>query len=95
MNQRELMELRRQKLKTEITDHLDLLIGSVHKTPSQRGYHLTTKVAGKSATKYVRQELAPQAQAMTANHRQVRKLLHRLSDLNWRWLQLPPANPNP
>ena len=95
MNQRELMELRRQKLKAEITAHLDLLIGSVHKTPSQRGYHLTTKIAGKSATKYVRQELAPQAQAMTANHRQVRKLLHRLSDLNWRWLQRPTVHPNP
>ena len=50
-------------------------------------------MAGKSATKYVRQELAPQAQAMTANHRLVRKLLHRLSGLNWRWLQLPAAPP--
>lgn len=95
MTQRELIELRRQKLKAEIAAHLDLLIGSVHQTPSQRGYHLTAKIAGKSATKYVRQELAPQAKEMTANHRQVRKLLRQLSALNWRWLQLPPADPHP
>jgi hypothetical protein len=27
---------------------------------------------------------------MTANHLKVRKLLTRLSDVNWRLLQLPP-----
>ena len=88
MNQIELIELRREKLKTRIASHLDLLIGSVHKTPSQRGHHLTTKVDGKSATKYVRKELAPMAREMTRNHLQVRKLLRQLSALNWRWLQL-------
>lgn len=95
MNQLELIELRRQKLKAQIADRLDLLIGSVHKTPSQRGCHLTTKIAGKSATKYVRQGLAPLAREMTGHHRRVRKLLHQLSDLNWRWLQLQDSDPNP
>ena len=88
MNQLELIEIRRQKLKDQIASRLDLLIGSVHKTPSQRGYHLTTKVDGKSATKYVRKELAPMAKEMTANHLHLRKLLRQLSALNWRWLQL-------
>ena len=88
MKQLELIELRRQKLKDQIATHLDLLIGSIHKTPSQSGYHLTTKEEGKSVTKYVRKDLVPQALEMTANHLQVRKLLRQLSALNWRWLQL-------
>ena len=88
MKQRALIELRRQKLKAQIALHLDLLIGSVHKTPSQSGHHLTTKVGGKSVTKYVRKELVPQALAMTRQHLKLRQLLRQLSALNWRWLQL-------
>jgi hypothetical protein len=88
MTQLELIELRRQRLKAQIASRLDLLIGSVHKTPSQSGYHLTAKAEGKSVTKYVRKELVPQAKEMTGNHLQVRKLLRQLSALNWRWLQL-------
>jgi hypothetical protein len=30
--------------------------------------------------------------AMTANHLRVRKLLQRLSEANWRLLQLPPPD---
>ena len=67
---------------------MDLLVGSIHKTPSQTGYHLTTKVEGKSVTKYVRQSLVPQAQAMTENHLQVQALLRQLSQINWQLLQL-------
>jgi len=88
--QAELLRFRQEQLKRQITDSLDLLQGSLHKNPSQRGYHLTTKVDQKTVTKYVRQELVPQVQAMTANHLKVRKLLQRLSETNWRLLQLPP-----
>jgi len=88
--QAELLRFRQEQLKRQITDSLDLLQGSLHKNPSQRGYHLTTKVDQKTVTKYVRQELVPQVQAMTANHLKVRKLLQRLSESNWRLLQLPP-----
>jgi len=75
-----------------IQDALDLLQGSLHKNPSQRGYHLTTKVDQKTVTKYVRQEWVPQVRAMTRNHLKVRKLLQRLSEANWRLLQLPPPD---
>ena len=93
MKQLELIELRRQKLKDQIASRLDLLIGSVHKTPSQSGYHLTTKIDRKSVTKYVRKELVPQAKDMAHNHLVVRKLLRQLSALNWRWLQLKEQQP--
>ena len=86
----ELLRFRQEQLKRQINDALDLLQGSLHKNPSQRGYHLTTKVDQKTVTKYVRQEWVPQVRAMTRNHLKVRKLLQRLSEANWRLLQLPP-----
>jgi len=89
---RDSLEFRRQQLHRQITAALDLLQGSLHKNPSQRGYHLTTKVNQKTVTKYVRQELVPRVRAMTRNHLKLRLLLGRLSDVNWRLLQLPPQD---
>jgi hypothetical protein len=93
MNKRtEVLRFRQEQLKRQIHDALDLLQGSLHKNPSQRGYHLTTKVGQKTVTKYVRKELVPLVRAMTANHLKVRKLLQRLSQANWRLLQQPPPD---
>jgi hypothetical protein len=91
-NPHQLLLFRQQQLKRQIAQCLDLLQGSLHKNPSQRGYHLTTKVDQKTVTKYVRKELVPQVRAMTANHLRLRKLLQRLSQTNWRLLQLPPPD---
>ena len=90
--QSELLQFRQEQLKRQISDALDLLQGSLHKNPSQRGYHLTVKVDQKTVTKYVRKELVPLVRAMTRNHLKVRKLLQRLSEANWRVLQLPPPD---
>jgi hypothetical protein len=86
------LQFRQQQLKRQIQYALDLLQGSLHKNPSQRGYHLTVKVDQKTVTKYVRKDLVPLVRAMTRNHLKVRKLLQRLSDANWRLLQLPPPD---
>ena len=90
--QQELLRFRKDQLQRQINQALDLLQGSLHKNPSQRGYHLTTKVDQKTITKYVRQELVPLVRAMTANHLKVRRLLQRLSETNWRLLQRPPPD---
>ena len=90
--QSEVLQFRQEQLKRQINHALDLLQGSLHKNPSQRGYHLTLKVDQKTVTKYVRKELVPLVRAMTRNHRKVRKLLQRLSEANWRVLQLPPPD---
>ena len=87
---REVLQFRREQLQRQINTALDLLQGSLHKNPSQRGYHLTTKVEQKTVTKYVRKELVARVRAMTRNHLKVRRLLSRLSEVNWRLLQLPP-----
>jgi hypothetical protein len=88
--QHEVLRFRQEQLQRQIHAALDLLQGSLHQNPSQRGYHLTTKVDQKTVTKYVRKALVPQVRAMTRNHLKVRQLLARLSEANWRLLQLPP-----
>ena len=88
----ELLQFRKEQLHRQIHQALDLLQGSLHKSPSQRGYHLTLKVDQKTITRYVRKELVPLVRAMTRNHLKVCKLLQRLSEANWRLLQLPPPN---
>jgi hypothetical protein len=88
--QRQNLLFRQEQLLRQINAALDLLQGSLHKNPSQRGYHLTTKLEQKTLTKYVRKELVPRVRAMTCNHLKVRQLLARLSEVNWRLLQLPP-----
>jgi len=90
--QHDTLRFRQEQLQRQIHETLDLLQGSLHKNPSQRGYHLTTKVNQKTVTKYVRQELVPQVRAMTQNHRKLRRLVQRLADTNWRLLQLPPQD---
>ena len=90
--QHDTLRFRQEQLQRQIHEALDLLQGSLHKNPSQRGYHLTTKVNQKTVTQYVRQDLVPQVRAMTQNHRKLRRLLQCLSDTNWRLLQLPPQN---
>jgi hypothetical protein len=90
--QSELLQFRKTQLQRQISQALDLLQGSLHKNPSQRGYHLTIKVDQKTVTKYVRQDLVPLVRAMTRNHLKVRRLLQRLSEANWRLLQLPPPD---
>ena len=88
----EILRFRQEQLRQQINAALDLLQGSLHKNPSQRGYHLTTKVHQKTVTKYVRHELVSQVRAMTRNRLKLRRLLTRLSEVNWRLLQLPPDN---
>ena len=90
--QSEVLRFRKVQLQQQINQALELLQGSLHKNPSQRGYHLTLKVDQKTVTKYVRKELVPLVRAMTRNHLKVRKLLQRLSQANWRLLQLPPPD---
>jgi len=90
--QSQVLQFRKEQLQRQINQALDLLQGSLHKNPSQRGYHLTIKVDQKTVTKYVRKELVPLVRAMTRNHLKVRKLLQRLSEANWRLLQRPPPD---
>jgi hypothetical protein len=82
--------LRRQQdaIKNEIAENLDLLAGSIAKSPSMSGHSLTTEREGKTVTVYVRKDILQRAQAMTERHRKVKDLILRLSKINWELLRL-------
>jgi hypothetical protein len=52
-----LLKEHQRLLKEQIGENLDLLIGSVVRSPAMMYHGLTTKVAGKTVTRYVRKGL--------------------------------------
>lgn len=74
-------------LKVEVCAHLDILIGSVVKSPSMGGHCLTDKVKGKTVTRYVRKSVAAEAIQMTRKTQKLWKLLRKLSGVNWEILK--------
>ena len=82
------LKKRQEAVKKEIFDNLDLIVGSVVRSPAMLNHSLTTKVDGKTVTKYVRKGLVPKVQEMTTRHKQVRKLILKLSKINWELLKL-------
>jgi hypothetical protein len=83
-------QLRKQQalLKKQICSNLDLLVGSVVRSPAMLYHSLTTKVDGKTATKYVRKGLVPKVKKMTNRNKEVRSLMQKLSNVNWELLKL-------
>ena len=84
-NQR--LSKRQRDLKKKIITHLDLLMGSVVKSPTQSGFYLTDKLEGKTVTRYLRKSIRREAQSMTGNHRRVRAFLRQLSAVNFEILK--------
>jgi hypothetical protein len=84
MTKIEKIKNQRDSIKNKIYENLDLiLIGSVVRSPAMMNHSLTTKVDGKTVTKYVRKGLVPKAKEMTVRHKEVRKLIQKLSKINW------------
>ena len=75
-------------LKEQIGKNLDLLIGSVVRSPAMMYHSLTTKVEEKTKTRYVRKGLVPKVKKMTDRHKRVRTLIQKLSNVNWELLKL-------
>lgn len=82
--------LRKQQamLKEQICENLDLLLGTVVRSPAMMYHSLTTKVDGKTVTRYVRKGLVPKVKKMTERHKKVRTLIQKLSKVNWELLKL-------
>ena len=75
-------------LKEQICENLDLLLGTVVRSPAMMYHSLTTKVDGKTVTRYVRKGLVPKVKKMTERHKKVRTLIQKLSKVNWELLKL-------
>ena len=52
------------------------------------GHNLTTKVDGRTVTRYVRKDVVPFAREMTRRYKELWLLLQNLSKINWELLNL-------
>jgi hypothetical protein len=88
MPKTDFLKRQKDKLKEQIIINLDLLIGSIGKSPAMKYHNLTTKVKGKTVSMYVRKGLVPKAKIMTLRSKKVQSLLAKLSKVNWELLKL-------
>jgi len=88
MRRIDLLRKRQAMLKEQVSNNLDLLMGSVVRSPAMMYHSLTTKVEGKTVTRYVRKGLVPKVKKMTERHKNVRILIQKLSKVNWELLKL-------
>ena len=88
MKRIDMLRNRQESLKKQINDNLDLLVGSVVRSPAMMYHSLTTKVEGKTVTRYIRKGLVPKVIKMTDRNKRVRTLLQKLSTVNWELLKL-------
>ena len=78
------LQQQRQLLAQQITDSLDILIGSVStKGPKRPGFNLTFKLDGLTRTRHIRAADLEKVRLMTARHKKLKQLIHKLSDINW------------
>ena len=82
------LKIRQIELKKEISENLDLLMGTINRSPAMMNYGLTTKIDGKTVSRYVRKGLVPVVKKMTDRHKRVREMIKELSDVNWELLKL-------
>lgn len=84
MKSYETLQKEHAKIRQEIVENLDFLMGSVStKGPKRPGLNLTFKINQVTRTRHIRKETEPQVRHMTARWRRLRVLLRKLSDLNW------------
>jgi hypothetical protein len=88
MKRTDLLRKRQAMLKEQICDNLDLLVGSVVRSPAMMYHSLTTKIDGKTVTRYVRKGLVPKVKKMTDRHKRIRAMIQQLSKVNWELLKL-------
>ena len=81
------LKQRQAELKKQICDNLDLLMGTINRSPAMMYYGLTTKVEGKTVSRYVRKAWVPKVKKMTDRHKRVRAMIKELSDINWELLK--------
>jgi hypothetical protein len=88
MKRVDLLKKQQKIIKEQIYNNLDLIVGSVVRSPAMMYHSLTTKVDGKTVTRYVRKGLVAKLKKMTDRHKKVRSLIQKLSKVNWELLKL-------
>ncbi len=82
------LEQKRDRLKREVNQSLNFLVGSVTSQGPRGGHSLTNKVNGKTRSKYIRQAMLDEVRRMTRRHAKLKLLLKDLAEVNWEILKL-------
>jgi hypothetical protein len=88
MKRIDLLRKQQAMIKEEICNNLELIVGTVVRSPAMMYHSLTTKVDGKTVTRYVRKGLVTKVKKMTESHKKVLTLIQKLSKVNWELLKL-------
>ncbi|MDF1578785.1 MAG: hypothetical protein P1P81_10140 [Desulfobulbales bacterium] len=85
----DILKKQQARLSEDIAAMLDsFVIGSVARSPSMSGHNLTTKVQGKTVTRYVRKDLVPKVLEMSGRYKKLWSLMQELSKVNFEILRL-------
>jgi hypothetical protein len=88
MKRIDLLRKQQAMIKEQICNNLELIVGTVVRSPAMMYHSLTTKVDGKTVTRYVRKGLVTKVKKMTERHQKIRTLIQKLSKVNWELLKL-------
>ena len=82
------LQQKKDRLKREIADNLEFLVGSVTTQGVKGGFILTHKEKGKTRSRYIRVGMLKQVREMTRRNKKLKALLKELADVNWEILKL-------
>lgn len=81
------LKQKQERLKRNVSHHLDFLIGSVSSQGSTGRFNLTTKVDGKTKSKYIKAGLENEVKKRIRMHQKLKGLLKELAEVNWQIFQ--------
>ncbi|HEY5704575.1 MAG TPA: DUF6788 family protein [Terrimicrobiaceae bacterium] len=81
------LQQKKERLKHELLNNFDFLVGSVTTQGRRGGFNLTSGEKGKTRTKYIRRGQLEEVRAMIERHRKLKELLKELSEVNWELLK--------
>lgn len=82
------LQQKRERIIRQINSNLDILIGSVSSQGPSGRFNLTTKVEGKTKSRYIRAGLENEVRKRTARHLKLKDLIKQLAEVNWLLFQL-------
>ena len=82
------LQQKQERLKREISENLEFLMGSVTTQGSTGGFILTHKERAKTKSRYIPVGMLDEVRRMTRRHQKLKALLKELSDVNWELLKL-------
>jgi hypothetical protein len=82
------LEQKRERIVRDVNAHLDLLIGSVSSQGATGRFNLTTKVDGKTKSRYIRAGMEKEVRRRTRRHLRLKALVKELAEVNWQLLQI-------